>query len=81
MINVKRKERIRTSIIKENTELKYAFLHITELKWKWAGHFRFNENRWAKTFTKCFPYAEEGETTSWRTAKDRQAWKDLWNQA
>ena len=47
MLNVKLKDRIRISIIRQRTRLTDIVQYVTNTKWKWAGHIaQIKDNRW-----------------------------------
>ena len=47
MLNVKLKDRIRSTIIKQRTRVTDIVQYVTSTKWKWAGHIvQMKDNRW-----------------------------------
>ena len=47
MLNVKLKDKIRNSIIRQRTRVTDIVQYVTNTKWKWAGHIaRRKDNRW-----------------------------------
>ena len=47
MLNVKLKDRIRNTTIRQRTRVTDIVQHVTNTKWKWAGHIaRMKDNRW-----------------------------------
>lgn len=56
MLGVTRRDRIPNNTIRLRTGLKDIVKHITELKWRWAGHVaRFKDNRWTKRIIEWRP--------------------------
>ena len=46
MLNVKQKDRIRDSTIRQRTRVTDIVQYVTNTKWKWAGHIaRMKDNR------------------------------------
>ena len=47
MLNVKLKDRIRKTIVRQRTRVTDTVQYVTNTKWKWAGHIaRMRDNRW-----------------------------------
>ena len=47
MLNVKVKDKIRNTIIRQRTRMTDVVQYVTNAKWKWAGHIaRVEDNRW-----------------------------------
>ena len=47
MLNVKLKDRIRNTIIRQRTRVTGIVQYVTNTKLKWAGHIaRIQDNRW-----------------------------------
>ena len=47
MLNVKLKDRIRNTIIRQRTRVTDIVQYVTSAKWKWAGYVaRMKDNRW-----------------------------------
>ena len=47
MLNVKLKDRIRNTTIRQRTRVTDIVQYVTNTKWKWAGHIaRMKDNRW-----------------------------------
>ena len=47
MLNVKLKDRIRITTIRQRTRVTDIAQFVTNTKWKWAGHIaRMKDNRW-----------------------------------
>ena len=47
MLNVKLKDRIRNTITRQRTRATEIVQHVTNTKWKWAGHIaQIKDNRW-----------------------------------
>ena len=47
MLNVKLKDRIRSTIIRQRTRVPDIVQYVINTKWKWAGHIlRMKDNRW-----------------------------------
>ena len=47
MLNVKLKDRLRYTIIRQRTRVTDIVQYVTNTKWKWAGHItQMKDNRW-----------------------------------
>ena len=47
MLNVKLKDRVCNTVIRERTRVTVIVQYVTNTKWKWAGHItRMKSNRW-----------------------------------
>ena len=47
MLNVKLKDRIRNTTIRQRTRVTDIVQYVTNTKWKWAGHIaQMKDNRW-----------------------------------
>ena len=52
MLNVKLKDRIRNTTIRQRTRVTDVVQYVTNTKWKWAGHIaRMKDNRWTISST------------------------------
>ena len=52
MLNVKLKDRIRNTTIRQRTRVTDMVQYVTNTKWKWAGHIaRMKDNRWTNRNT------------------------------
>ena len=50
MLNVKLKDRIRNTIIRERTTVTDIVQYVTNTKWKWAGHIaQTKDTRWTRS--------------------------------
>ena len=71
MLNVKLKDRIRNTAIRQRTRVTDIVQYVTNTKWKWAGHIaRMKDNRWTI------------RSTEWQTegvrpvGRPNRRWKD-----
>lgn len=49
ILNIKRRDRKRNTVIRQSTNVIDALNHCKKLKWKWAGHIaRMEDNKWIK---------------------------------
>ena len=54
MLNVKLKDRIHNTTIRQRTRVTDIVQYVTNAKWKWAGHItRMKDNRWTITVLKA----------------------------
>ena len=93
MLNVKLKDRIRNTIVRQRTRVTDIVQCVTNMKWKWTGHIaRMKENRWTirSTEWQIRGVRSFGRPKRWRhdivghkgtvwtrTAKDRERWRTL----
>ena len=70
-LNVKLKDRIRNTIIRQRTRVADIVQYVTNTKWKWAGHIaRMKDNRWTIRST-------EWQTEGVRSARrPNRCWRD-----
>ena len=71
MLNVKLKDRIRNTTIRQRTRVTDIVQYVTSTKWKWAGHIaRMKDNRWTIRST-------EWQTEGVRSVgKPKRRWRD-----
>lgn len=55
MLNIKRKDKIKISHMRESTKLKDIKEKVGQLKWSWAGHIMRGPDKWSKESTTWFP--------------------------
>ena len=90
MLNVKLKDRIRNTILRQRTRVINKVQNVTNTKWKWAGHIaRTKDNRWTirsrrwhitgvrpKRRWRDDIVGKQGAVWT-RIAKDRERWRTL----
>ena len=55
-MNIKLKDKIKNTTIREKTKAKDIAEQVKTLKWKWAGHIqRVTDNRWSQRVTNWYP--------------------------
>ena len=71
ILNVKRKDRIRNTTIRQRTRVTDVVQYVTNTKWKWAGHIaQMKDNRWTIKST-------EGHTEGVRSVgRPKCGWRD-----
>ena len=78
MLNIKLKDKIRNTVIRQRTQIKDVTEKITKTKWSWAGHIaRMTDNRWTIRSTEW--RVREGQR---RQGRPKRRWRDdlVWQQ-
>ena len=71
MLNVKLKDRIRNTTIRQRTRVTDIVQYVTNTKWKWAGHIaRIKDSRWAIRSTE---WQTEGARS---VGRPKRRWRD-----
>ncbi|XP_073986750.1 uncharacterized protein [Rhodnius prolixus] len=57
ILGVKKKDRVRATVIRKKTCLTDVVMTAKKMKWKWAGHLcRFEDERWTRTCLEWCPF-------------------------
>ena len=78
MLNIKLKDKIRNTVIRQRTQIKDVTEKITKTKWSWAGDIaRMTDNRWTIRSTEW--RVREGQR---RQGRPKRRWRDdlVWQQ-
>lgn len=73
VLKIRKKDKVRCTKIRGQTNFRDANLSIQIQKWKWAGHLmRYTDERWARRLTDWTPY-------NWKRSRGRQPtrWRDV----
>lgn len=71
MLNVKRSDRLKNSVIRKKTRTIDVVQKIKRLKWRWAGHTIRGHDKWSKKVTMWYP--REGKR---KRGRPQKRWDD-----